>query len=83
MNDQILSNPGIATNPDTNGIGRFFGQKVSSVARFAKAVLETHDAAFRVEHLAERYYVMNSSDLAQIGLTRDQIPTELRRALCG
>lgn len=83
MNQQVFSNPGFAINTRINGIGRFMRKMVDGVVRFVKAAAATHELAYRVDSLAERYYAMNSSDLAQIGLTRDQIPAELRRKLCG
>ena len=41
-----------------------------------------HSAArFAVTRRAERYYAMSDRQLASIGLTRDEVPIELRRAL--
>lgn len=83
MNEQVFSHPGLAIRTPTHGIGRFMGQMAHGVLRFAKAARDTHDAAYRVDFLAARYYAMSRAELTAIGLTRDQIPVALRRALCG
>jgi hypothetical protein len=83
MNEQAFSNRDFAIRTHIDGIGRFTGKMVRGVLQFVKTGIATHDAACRVAHLAERYYAMNASELADIGLTPDQIPAELRRALCG
>lgn len=44
---------------------------------FAKAVSAARDASY----LAERYYAMNESELARLGLTRATIPARLLRVL--
>lgn len=83
MSEQAYGNRDRAIRTQISGIGRFIGKIAHGMGQHVKAVAETHDAARRIDHLAERYCAMNTSELADIGLTRDQIASELRRTLCG
>lgn len=58
---------------------KFVGMVVHGVATYASGFYAGQHAAY----LAERYYAMNDAQLARIGLTRDQIPAELRRVTAG
>jgi uncharacterized protein YjiS (DUF1127 family) len=53
------------------------GKCLHSAARFVDALR----AAQALTRQAERYYAMSDRQLARIGLTRDEVPIELRRAL--
>jgi len=63
--------------PDGVELRRFVGKAARGFTMFARAVSSGRQAAY----LAERYYAMNDAQLACIGLTRDQIPSELLRVL--
>lgn len=56
-------------------------QIISNVLRGAARFLEALRAAQIVTHQAERYYAMSDSQLASIGLTRENVSVELRHAL--
>lgn len=54
---------------------------VSGLASRAVTFLDSLLVAGAVARQAERYYEMNSAELAEIGLTREQIPAVLLREL--
>ena len=58
-------------------VAKVLGRVAHGVAAFVNGIR----AARTVEHLATRYYAMSDSQLANVGLTREQIPAELIRVL--
>lgn len=56
-------------------------QIISNLLRGAARFVEALRAAQIVTHQAERYYAMSDSQLASIGLTRENVSVELRHAL--
>jgi uncharacterized protein YjiS (DUF1127 family) len=69
--------PSVEFSPERLPFSRVIGKYLRAAARFVEALR----AAQIVTHQAERYYAMSDSQLASIGLTRENVPAELRRAL--
>jgi hypothetical protein len=69
--------PSVEFIPPRVRLSRAIGNILRSVVRY----VEAFRAAQIVTHQAERYYAMSDSQLASIGLTRENVPTELRHAL--
>lgn len=78
---------------DTRGVGYLpmftnLGQRAAALFRTASRLasgtvrfIDAVRAAGVVAKQAERYYDMSNADLAEIGLSREQIPAALLRAL--
>lgn len=72
-----LGVPSVEFSQKRSAFVRTIGNYLHSAARFVDALR----AAQTVTRQAERYYAMSDSQLAAIGLTRENVPIELRRAL--
>ena len=71
------ANMGVDVRPRGMELSEFVDKAVRGIVAFWRAVATGRNAAF----MAERYYAMNSAQLACIGLSRDRIPGELLRVL--
>lgn len=69
--------PSVEFSPKRLPFSRIIGNYLRAAARFVEALR----AAQIVTRRAERYYAMSNSQLASIGLTRENVPLELRHAL--
>ena len=69
--------PSLEFSPKRLPLSRIIGNYLRGAARFVEALR----AAQIVTRQAERYYAMSDSQLASIGLTRENVPAELRHAL--
>ena len=58
-----------------------FSRVIRKYVRGAVRFVDALRAAQAVTRQAERYYAMSDSQLAGIGLTREDVPIELRHAL--
>lgn len=75
VNARSYLKPALESSPGP--IVRAISNCLRSAARFVDALR----AAQMVTRQAERYYAMSDRQLASIGLKRDGVPVELRRAL--
>ncbi|HWP25865.1 MAG TPA: hypothetical protein VNL39_05940 [Xanthobacteraceae bacterium] len=69
--------PPVSLDPGPHALFRIVSRLVSRTKIFIQAFV----AAGAVAKQAERYYEMSNAELARIGLTREQIPAALLRAL--
>lgn len=77
MNVDAKASGYVEFRPRRSPLSRVVGSYLRSAARFVEALR----AAQIVTRQAERYYAMSDHQLASIGLSRDEVPAELRRAL--
>ena len=81
MNVDVKSNGFLAPAVEMKSPRLALSQSIGNLLRGAARFVEALRAAQTVTHQAERYYAMSDSQLASIGLTRENVPIELRRAL--
>ena len=79
MNAKVATVVYVKSAPGLNPRSFALFRVMSRIGRSAAMVVNTIQTAQIVAHRAERYYAMNNSELARIGLTRDQIPAKLTR----
>lgn len=77
VNTSRYFRPAADLQPKRLAFSRAIGKYLRGATRFVDALR----AAQVVTRRAERYYAMSDRQLASIGLTRDEVPVELRRAL--
>jgi uncharacterized protein YjiS (DUF1127 family) len=77
VNTSRYFEPTVELRPKRLQFSQAIGKYLRSAARFVEALR----AAQIVTRQAERYYAMSDSQLASIGLARENVPAELRHAL--